>query len=80
MCERQQTCPAGLSAARRVAQSPGCDLLAGGQPGKSPLGHTLQFGPAALLPLTACQHWCRCSEGMEESKNYCLLGVIPIDN
>lgn len=76
----QQTCPAGLYAVRHAAQSPGCDPLAGGQPGRFPLGHTLQSGPAALLPPAACQHWCRCSEIKTRSTEQSISVLLHSDN
>lgn len=60
-CGRRQTCPAGLCAAPRGEQSLGFCLRAGGRPGRSPLGRTLPFGPAARPPPAACQHLCKCS-------------------
>lgn len=78
MCERQRTCRAEPSAARRVAQSPGCGPPAGGQPGRSPPGHTLRFGPAAPLPPAACQRWCRCSEVQTEDVISNTLGLHPL--
>lgn len=58
VCGRRQTCPAGLCAAPRGEQSLGFCLRAGGRPGRSPLGRTLPFGPAARPPPAACLHWC----------------------
>ena len=67
VCGRRRTCPAAVSSAPPVGQSPGCGPPGGGLPCRSPRGHTLPSGPAARLPPAACQRWCRCS-GREEEK------------
>lgn len=61
-CGMPQTCRGGLCVVQPVLRSPGYDLPAGVQPGRSPLGHTRPSEPAALPPPGVCLHSCRCSE------------------